>query len=111
MALIHAGSMLQGTFVYLSYSWFPGADKKGQIPVKQYNLVSTLNLMVVGVAHGYMIRCLYKHKPDCEVHCQRVCCEDEEEEEEEESVCYEDEDDDDDEEEDHEECLELRRRL
>ena len=96
MSLIHAGSMFQGTLVYLSYDWFPAADKKGRIPEKYYDRIVALNIFVVVVAHVYMLRCMWKHKPDFDVKCSRVNSEDEQEEtEEEEELCYGDDDDDD----------------
>ena len=56
MAFMHAGSMLQGTFVYVSFSWYTKANKF-QIPDKSYPIVAILNLLVVCAAHMLAIRC------------------------------------------------------
>ena len=119
MALLHAGSILQGTFVYISFNWYVNADKKGKIPLKYYYVVSIFNLLLVVAAHAYMMRCLWKHVPLMETRCSRCFSDSEKEEvrakrtfrrqkkekmEDIEDVDDDDGDDDDDDDDDCDEC-------
>ena len=58
MALIYAGSIMQGTFVYLSYSAYPSSDQKGRIPKSAFGVVMVLNIMLIIGAHIFLFRCL-----------------------------------------------------
>ena len=57
MSILYAASVLQGTFVYLSYSLFPSAEKTFVIPSGGLVMV-VVNLLLVIIAHCLMYRCL-----------------------------------------------------
>lgn len=58
MSILYASSLLQGTFVYLSYSFYPSSEVKYRIPKKTLVPVMLLNICLVIVAHVLMFRCL-----------------------------------------------------
>ena len=65
-ALMHAGSTLQGTFVYLSYSAFSSSEKRYRIPQKVLLIVIALNLLLVITSHVSLLLSLFEkpfHKP------------------------------------------------
>ena len=58
MSILYASSLMQGTVVFLSYSFYPTADKKFKIPPRCFYGVMSLNLVYVLTAHALMYRCL-----------------------------------------------------
>ena len=75
MSVLYAASVLQGTFVFMSYSFYPSADKSFQTPKTSMLMVYSLNILLVVVAHVLMYRCL---KEQCFFHkrCLKIRCED-----------------------------------
>jgi len=67
MSILYAGSILQGTFVFLSYSFYPSAEAKFKLPKKYFFYVLGINLLLVIVTHVLAYRCLkepcYFNKP------------------------------------------------
>ena len=57
MSIIYAASVLQGTFVFTSYSFYASADKQFVIPQPVRARVLFLNFLLVIVAHCLMYRC------------------------------------------------------
>ena len=59
MAILYAASVLQGTFVYLSYPFYPIADRPFITPHwLSFFFVLLINLFYVAVVHFLMYRCL-----------------------------------------------------
>ena len=58
LCVFYAAGMLQGTFTYLSYSWYPSAEKQYIIPQNQFYFVVSINVLLVVTAHLLMHRCL-----------------------------------------------------
>ena len=58
MSILYAGSLLQGTCVYLSYSFYPSSDPKYRTPSKTFFFVMLVNILLVVVAHVLMYRCV-----------------------------------------------------
>ena len=58
MSIFYAGSVLQGTFVFLSYSFFPNSEPRFRIPSSSLFFVISGNLLLVVVSHLLMYRCL-----------------------------------------------------
>lgn len=58
MSILYAGSVLQGTLVFLSYSFFRNSEPRFRIPPSTTNFVIGVNCLLVFVAHALMYRCL-----------------------------------------------------
>ena len=59
ISLLYAGSMLQGTVVYLSYNFYPSSEKAYRFPTSHLVSVMTFNIGIVVVAHLFLFRCLW----------------------------------------------------
>ena len=57
-SIIYAGSLVQGTFVYMTYSLYPSSEKKFRSPADNFPMVLALNVGLVAIAHILMYRCL-----------------------------------------------------
>lgn len=57
-SILYASSLLQGTTVFLSYSFYPRADRQYKIPPNSFMIVLLLNIAYVVLAHALMYRCL-----------------------------------------------------
>ena len=73
MSILYAGSIAQGTFVYMSYSYFPSSELKFR--GKSF-VVIVLNMLLLISAHLLMYRCLkdpcYFHRPCLKVLLPKV---------------------------------------
>ena len=58
MSVLYAGSVLQGTIIYLSYSFFPSSDRKYRIPSSSLYGTIFFNGLLIVVSHLLMYRCL-----------------------------------------------------
>ena len=68
-SVFYASGMLQGTFVYMSYSFYPSSDPDYRIPENMFPYVFLMNALLVVVAHLVMFRCLsrsefFRHSKD-----------------------------------------------
>lgn len=57
-SVVYAASLLQGTFVYLTYSMYPSSERRYKFPAATLPVVLVLNVVLVLIAHILMIRCL-----------------------------------------------------
>ena len=60
LALMHAGSTLQGTVVYLSYSAFSSSEKRFRIRPKVFSVVLSLNVLIVVTSHIFLLLALFE---------------------------------------------------
>lgn len=87
ISLLYAGSMLQGTVVYLSYNLYPSSEKAYRFPCSHIAAVMASNFGLVAVAHLFLFRCLWSYnvKQICSYPCNtgNYCCEPD-------PMCYDD---------------------
>ena len=57
-SILYAGSVLQGTFVFLSYTFYPSAELKFKTPANSIFFVVIINFYLVLVAHLLAYRCM-----------------------------------------------------
>ena len=60
LSVFFSAGALQGTFTYLSYSWYPSSNPKYRIPEESLSIVLAVNIMLVVTAHMLMYRYLAK---------------------------------------------------
>ena len=56
LSIFFAAGTLQGSFVYLSYSWYPSSNPKFRIPDNSVSVVLVANILLVVTAHLLMFR-------------------------------------------------------
>ena len=60
LSVFFAASLLQGTFIYLSYTWYPSSDSNFQIPKDSLSFAVSINVFLIAIAHLVMYWCLEK---------------------------------------------------
>nr|CAB3266998.1 transmembrane 6 superfamily member 1-like [Phallusia mammillata] len=58
LSVYYAASMLQGSFVFTSYSWYPSSEEQYRIPDESRSTVLCINIALVFLANLLMFRCL-----------------------------------------------------